>query len=179
MLIHPEHTIGGGHKERIGHISCINGKFVGDKMIDDIYEFVNNHDMIHREQVFTNAKHGYVSYVSTMKETVFSYSNKKTKIPAVTLPPIVESLMTHIQEEIMDAQYEYMKGRLECIDNIYRIVFIGVQVQVGPSFGSHSDRSPDTCYPDPDYNHSRDRNFPHVNEMQVVTIVLFLTRTGN
>jgi hypothetical protein len=178
ITIEQKELIGGGHKERIGHILCINGKFIGDKMIDNIYEFVNNHGMIHREQVFINAKHGYISYVSTMKETVFSYSNGKTKIPAVTLPPIVESLMKHVQEEIMEAQYEYVKGRSECTDNIYRMVFNGVQVQVGPGFGNHLDRSPDTCYPDPDYNHSRDRNFPHVNEMQVVTIGFVFDKNG-
>jgi hypothetical protein len=179
IKIEQKELIGGVHKEPIGHVLCINGKFIGDKMIDEIYEFVNNHGMIHREQVFTNAKHGYVSYVSTLEETVFSYSNGKTQIPAVTLPPIVQTLMKIVQEEIMDAQFEYMKGQFECSDNVYRSVFNGVQVQVGPGFGSHSDRSPDTCYPDPDNNHSGDPRFPHVNEMQVVTIGFVFDQNGN
>jgi hypothetical protein len=110
--------IGGVLKEPIGHVLCINGKFIGDKMIYDIYEFVNNHGMIHQEQVFTNAKHGYISYVSTLEETVFSYSNGKTKIPAVTLPPIVQTLMKLVKKDIMDTQFEYMKGRSECTDTI-------------------------------------------------------------
>jgi hypothetical protein len=84
ITIEQKELIGGVHKEPIGHVLGINGNFIGDKMIDDIYEFINNHGMIHREQVFTNAKHGYVSYVSTLEETVFSYSKGKTKIPAVT-----------------------------------------------------------------------------------------------
>jgi hypothetical protein len=86
--------------------------------------------------------------------------------------------MKLVQEEIMDAQFEYMKGRSECTDKIYQTVFNGVQVQVGPGFGSHSDRSPDTCYPDPDNNHSRDPKFPHVNEMQVVTIGFVFDKNG-
>lgn len=178
IIIEQKELIGGVNKEPIGHVLCINGNFIDNKMIDDIYEFVNNHGMIHREQVFTNAKHGYISYVSTLEETVFSYSNGKTKIPAVSLPPIVQTLMKLVQEEIMDAQFEYMKGRSECTDTIYRTVFNGVQVQVGPGFGSHSDRSPDTCYPDPDNNHSRDPRFPHVNEMQVVTIGFVFDKNG-
>jgi hypothetical protein len=179
IIIEQKELISANHKEPIGHVLCMNGNFIGDKMIEDIYEFVNNHGMIHREQVFANAKHGYISYVSTLEETVFSYSNGRTKIPAVTLPPIVKTLMNLVQEEIMDAQFEYMKGRSECEENIYRTVFNGVQVQVGPGFGSHSDRSPDTCYPDPDNNHSCDPRFPHVNEMQVVTIGFVFDKNGN
>jgi hypothetical protein len=109
---------------------------------------------------------------------VFSYSNGKTKIPAVTLPQIVQTLMELVKEDIMDVQFEYMKGRSICTDTIYRTVFNGVQVQVGPGFGSHSDRSPDTCYPDPDNNPSCDPNFPHVNEMQVVTIGFVFDKNG-
>ena len=176
--IQQKELIGGVHKEPIGHVLCINGKFIGDKMIDDIYEFVNNHGMIHREQVFANAKHGYISYVSTLDETVFSYSNGKKKIPAVNLPPIVERLMKLVQEEILDVQFEYMKDQSECPDNLYQSVFNGVQVQVGDGFGSHSDRGPDTCYPDPENNHSRDPRFPHVNEMQVVTIGFVFDKNG-
>jgi hypothetical protein len=178
ITIQQKELLGGIHKEPIGHVLCINGKFIEDKMIDDIYEFVNNHGMIHREQVFANAKHGYISYVSTLNETVFSYSNGKKKIPAVHLPPIVERLMKIVQKEILDVQFEYMKEQSECPDNLYQTVFNGVQVQVGDGFGSHSDRGPDTCYPDPDNNHSRDPRFPHVNEMQVVTIGFVFDKNG-
>ena len=178
ITIQQKELIGGVHEEAIGHVLCINGKFIGDKMIDDIYEFVNNHGMIHRDQVFANAKHGYLSYASSLDETVFSYSNGRKKIPAVFLPPIIERLMKIVQEEILDVQFEYMKERSECPGNLHRTVFNGVQVQVGPGFGSHSDRSPDTCYPDPDNNHSRDPRFPHVNEMQVVTIGFVFDNNG-